>query len=298
LVYAGRFTVDEWVVRGGRDGDEIEISGLSAPKTESLRTKNTKAFENQKLSDIVYKIARQHGLTPEGEIEDIEFERVTQHGERDLAFLKRLADDYGHYFVVKGKTLIFTSRDGLRARASVMMIDRLTEIEQNLKSYELRDADHKAAKKALAKYSHPNKKAVVGADADSAEDLGVVTESGDVLKIDTRSENEDQAGRVAKSRLDEKNAQKITGTLTLVGTPVLVAGSVVELKNFGVFDARYLITQSEHRSERSGYETVIEIERATGKNIENGKKINANSNAAKNGAEYLGEVKADGSVVK
>ncbi|UXN07507.1 phage late control D family protein [Bartonella sp. HY761] len=308
LVYAGKFTIDEWSVSGDSGGDTIEIKGLSAPKTQSLRTKNTKAFETQSLSDIVQKIAKAHGLKVEGEIEDIKLERVTQHGERDLEFLKRLADDYGHYFTVKGNILVFTSRDGLRARDPIYVVDRLAEAAQMLKSYDLSFSDHKAAQKAEVKYSHPQRKALVGQEASSVDDLGVVTSSGDVMKIDVRVENEEQAKRVAKSRLDAKNAQKITGTLNMVGVPTIVAGAVIELKNFGVFDGRYLVVQSEHNSSRSGYEMSADIERATGKNIEDGKKVKNSaktkksgnsasaSNSSTSGVDFLGTVQGDGSV--
>lgn len=305
-VFAGRFTVDEYSVTGDNSGDKITIKSLAAPKTESLRTKNTVAFEDQNLSDIVQKIADKHKLEVEGEIEDIHFDRVTQNGERDLEFLKRLADDYGHYFSVKGKTLVFTSRDGLRARKPVFTVDRTAQLGQLLKTYDLSSADHKAAKKAEIKYSHPRRKSLVGSEASSVDDLGLVTASGDVVKIDARVENEDHAKRVAKSRLDKQNAGKVSGSLTLVGTPILVAGSVIELKNFGLFDGRYLIVKSTHTQSRSGYETSIDIEQATAKNVKDGEAVKKTAkksgNSAKpsvfDDAEYLGTVKEDGSVVK
>lgn len=304
LVFAGEFTIDEWTVTGDSNGDKISIKGLAAPKTQALRTKNTTAFEEQSLSEIVQKIAAKHGLQVEGEIEDLKFQRITQNGERDLEFLKRLADDYGHYFTVKGNNLVFTSRDGLRAREPVFKVDRIADVGQLLKSYDLSFADHKAAKKAEVKFEHPRRKALVGAEASSADDLGVVTSSGDVMKLNVRVEDEEQAKRIAKSRLDQKNAQKVTGTLDLVGTPTAVAGSVIVLKNFGLFDGRYLIVESEHKSERSGYSTSIQIERATDKNIQDGKKIkkkakkSGNAANSSDGVDDLGIVHADGSVTQ
>lgn len=305
-VFAGRFTVDEYSLTGGRSGDRITIKALATSKTEALRTKNTTAFEDQNLSDIVQKIATKHDLKVDGEIEDIHFDRVTQNDERDLEFLKRLADDYGHYFSVKGKILVFTSRDGLRAKKPVFTIDRTIQIGQHVKSYDLSSEDHKAAKKAEIKYSHPRRKTLVGSEASSVDDLGLVTASGDVVKIDARVENEDQAKRVAKSRLDKQNSEKTKGSLTLVGIPILVAGAVVELKNFGLFDGPYLIIKSRHKQSRSGYETSIDVERITDKNVSDGnaakKKTKKKGNSAKpsifDGAEDLGTVQADGSVSK
>lgn len=189
------------------------------------------------------------------------------------------------------KGLSVASRDGLRAREPVMVIDR-TAASQSLKTYELRKADHVASQQATVKYLNPRRKAVVGQSVTSADDLGVMTASGDIVKIDVRVENEIQAKRVAKSRLDKKNAQKMTGRLTFVGTPVLVAGAVVELAGFGVFNGRYLITQSEHKMERSGYETSIDIEYATDKNIKDGK--SAKTMKKGDAIDDLGIIDSDG----
>jgi len=300
-VYAGEFSVDEWSVSGDAGGDKVEIKGLAAPKTKALRTPNTVAYEKTSLAEIVGKIAAKHGLEQEGAIEDISFDRITQNGERDLEFLKRLADDYGHYFTVKGKKLVFTSRNGLRARPPIMVISRIAQAGQMLKSYSLRKADHMAAQKAEVSYQHPQRKALVGAKAGSADDLGIMTASGDIMKVDVRVENEGQAKRVATSRLDSKNAQKWSGELELVGSPQLCAGAVVELADFGVFNGSWLITTSEHHIERSGYETKITIEKASDKNISDGKQartVKSGRTAKDAGAEDLGVINAKGEISK
>lgn len=296
LAPAGKFAVDEWSASGDSSGDTIEIKGLAAPKTSALRTKKSKAYENQSLSDIVDKVASEHGLTVEGDIEDIKFERVTQNGERDLEFLKRMADDYGHYFSVKGDKLVFTSRDGLRSREPVATVNRTEMTGNELISYELSTQDHLAAQKAEVSYAHPRRKALVGNKASSTDDLGVVTSSGDIVKLNVRVENSDQAKRVAKSRLDAKNAPKVSGSLTMVGNPVLVAGAVIELKEFGVFDSRYLITSSQHTSSRTGYQTKLSIERATAKNIKDGKNARKRATKRGNAVDDLGVIDGEGSI--
>lgn len=309
---AGEFTIDEVEAEGDAGGDRMTFKGLAAPKTQALRTPKHEAYEDQSLAEIVEKIAGRHGLTVEGEIEDAQFERVTQNGERDLQFLKRLADDYGHYFTVKGSQLVFTSRDGLRAREPVRTIDRKTWLGQQLKRYRLRTADHVAASKAEVRYHHPQRKQIVGAEASSAEDMGLVTASGDVIKAEVRVENDEQAKRVAKSRLDSRNAGKQTGSLSLVGDPLLVAGSVIALTSFGRYDGRWLVVSSTHRMQRSGYETEIEIERITDKQQADGKagesrrkKKGKSAQAATPasgivgaGVVDMGRVNADGSVTR
>ncbi len=139
---AGTFSVDESSASGDANGDTFDFKGLSAAKTKELRTEKHKAYEKQSLSDVVNKIASEHGLQMEGEIEDIDFERITQNGESDLAFLKRLADDYGHYFKVSSDKSVCTSRDALRSSEPARVYDRLETGENRaIKSYTLRDAD-------------------------------------------------------------------------------------------------------------------------------------------------------------
>jgi Phage protein D len=280
LVYAGEFTVSEDEAEGDTSGDTVNFKGLAAPNSQALRTKNHTAYEQQSLKEIVNKVAQKHNLKVEGEIEDIQFERVTQNGERDLEFLKRLADDYGHYFTVKGGRLVFTSRDGLRARDPVRILDLEQGPGAEIIRYSLKNSDYKAAQKAKVKYHHAKRKKIVGAEASTVDDLGLTTASGDVVKIDVRVENTEQARRVAKSRLDKKNAAKVSGEFELVGDPLLVAGQVIELKNFGKWDGRWLITKSKHSMKRSGYTTAISIERITDKQRENGKAIRSKAKKA------------------
>jgi len=298
LVYAGEFTVSEDEAEGDASGDSVNFKGLAAPNSQALRTDNHTAYEEQSLKEIVDKIAQKHGLTVEGEIEDIKFERVTQNGERDLEFLKRLADDYGHYFTVKGDKLIFTSRDGLRARDPVRIIDLGKEPGCEIIRYSLKNSDYQAAQKLKVKHHHTKRKKIVGAEASTADDLGIMTASGDVVKIDVRVENTEQARRVAKSRLDKKNAAKVSGEFELVGDPVLVAGQVIELKGFGKWDGRWLVTKSKHAMKRSGYITEISIECITDKQRKDGEAIKKKTGGSSGDVDDLGVMGADGKLTK
>ena len=281
---AGEFTVDEDGADGDAGGDTADFRGLAAPKTKELRTEKHKAYEKQSLSEIVGKIAGEHGFQLEGEIEDLDYERITQNGERDLAFLKRLAEETGHFFTVKGQKLVFTSRNALRAAEPVRTFDRVTDFRQTLTRYSLRNADHVAATKAEVRYLHPRRKKVIKGDASSADDLGLMTNSGDVVKLDVRVEDEAQAERLAKSKLDQKNSPKYSGTLYMVGDPQIVAGVVIALTSFGNKSGKYLVTQSTHRMVRGGYTTSVEIEGLTDKQASDGKAASASSKTKKSGA--------------
>lgn len=301
LVPAGDFTVDESSAEGDTSGDTVDFKGLSAPKTKDLRTEKHRAFEDQSISDIVGKVADEHGFELEGEIEDLDYERKTQNGERDLAYLKRLAEETGHFFTVKGKKLVFTSRNTLRSAEPVRIFDRVSDIGQTLLRYSLRDADHVAATKAEVRYMHPQRKKVIRGDASSADDLGLITNSGDIVKLDVRVENDQQAERIAKSRLDEKNSPKYAGTLDLVGDPYVVAGVVIALTSFGNKSGKYLVKSSKHAMRRGGYVTTLDIEGLTDKQASDGKAASSSPKTKKNGSSAgaapsssLGVMGADG----
>jgi hypothetical protein len=84
--------------------------------------------------------------------------------------------------------------------------------------------------------------------------------NGDVLKINSRCENKEQAIIIAQVALATKNASKIEGTLSLIGTPDLVAGNNIEIKGIGNFSGKYHLTQVKHSIDKtSGYTTNLEV---------------------------------------
>ena len=82
---------------------------------------------------------------------------------------------------------------------------------------------------------------------------------GDTLKITERCENKQQALLKAKAALAKGN-NTIEGSIDLVGTPSLIAGLNIELKDLGYFSGKYHITQTRHFIDRtSGYGTSLEV---------------------------------------
>jgi len=256
LMPAGRFEVDEPEAAGGRDGDSLTFRALSAAVTSALRTKRTKAYENQPLSAIAGEVAGRNGLSVVGTIDDVAFQRVTQRRERDLQFLQRLAEDSGHYFTVKGQSCVFTSRAAVAGAASVRSFDLAPG--SGIVTWRLKEPTHRTYSMAKAQYLDPVKKQLITVEA---EDLRIAT--GDTLNLDERVEDEAQARRLASSRLAAANDGAKSGSFSLVGDETLVAGQVVELgATFGQYAGRWLIQSSRHRFTRGGYTTDIELKGA------------------------------------
>ena len=251
MVPIGTFFVDKPSAKGGRGGDTFSTSGQSAPVNKAIRTKKTRAFESQKLGDTVRKVAGELGMEVVGTPPDIRFDRISQRRETDLAFLKRLAEDYGCFFKVAGKKIIFMPRSEVYGRAAIRTI---AKGQREIISYTLNYEAAKTASKAKASYYDGNQKKKIEVEVEDKE-----VKSGDTLRIDDRVENEGQAKALAKSKLQKANLKQWTANFTLVGDPLLLAGQNVQLSGYGKWDRKYSITKARHQLTRSGLTTAVEM---------------------------------------
>src|SRR5207245_1433545 len=107
LLPCGEFQIDE-DEHTNEAGDVVVIKALAAGVNDELRTKRSLAHEQASLRDVAQKVALRHGLQLIGQGgDDIRFERIHQHHETDLGFLRRLAHAYGYSFSVRGRQLVF-----------------------------------------------------------------------------------------------------------------------------------------------------------------------------------------------
>lgn len=253
LVPCGTFQIDEPNARLSRGGDTFSFRGVSAPVTKSVRSTRSRRFENQSLKQVAEKIASVHGFEIVGTPPQILFEQLAQRRERDLEFLSRLSADFGVYFSVKGSKLVFVKREELHEREPVYLIRAGSD---DYETIDLKRGSDKTYSKAKATYFDGNEKKKIDVEL---EDKRV--KNGDTLRIDDRVENVGQAQALAKSRLQQANLQKQTGSGVLVGNPLLLAGNKFELdEGFGKWTGEYLIKSSRHHIVRGqGYGLNIEF---------------------------------------
>lgn len=267
LLPCGAFEIDE--IEFAQPPATVTIRALATGVKKSVRTRVGRAYENTTLAAIAGRIAKRNHLTLTGKIRDIRIDRVTQYQERDVAFLARLAREYGYAFKIVGSKLVFTElgdlRDG-KAAATLKVTD--------LKSISLRDKIKGVYNEAKVKYHNPKTKKLVvyGVKGDQVAEVGQTTvvskkhsgqsASGDTLKLSTRSGSKAAAQAKAKAALDKSNLQQTGGTLTVIGNPKLVAGNTVQLVDCGRLSGKYLIESARHRLDRSGgYTTELEVKR-------------------------------------
>ena len=245
----GMFEVDEIEVSG--PPGEITIRAQSAIITKDLRlTKRTKAWENTSFQAISQEIANRAGLTLLFDGEDVQFKRIDQTNESDLAFLKRLCEKTGYYLKVAGEKLIISQET---FKNGGPLAGKLKPGE--LISWSFTDKTHRIYKKCRVSYWDPQKKQVLVHEEEDPD----APDTGEVLVINERVEGLSQAIALAKKRLAMKNRFKTEGEVRLPGRPNLVAGVSIELENFGVLSGKYAVEESRHEFSRSGYITVLKL---------------------------------------
>lgn len=248
LMPCGDFELDEaeWT----SPPDVVTLKGLAAGITPALRTENTVAYEGQTLRQVAETVAMRHRLQVTGTIDDIRIERITQLKQRDLAFLKALAEEYDHVFSIRGDQLVFHRVADLDAAAADVTLDRA-----DLSRISIRDKTRQVYGAAEVRYHNPVTRELLAHEVAAATPV-----TGDTLKVTVRAENQAQADAKAKAALAQANRSEAKGTIDMIGEPRLVGGSNLTLTGCGRFDGKWAIERSTHSIDRSkGYTTSIEI---------------------------------------
>ena len=97
--------------------------------------------------------------------------------------------------------------------------------------------------------------------AGAVDNFGKV-EPVDVLEIKSRVENKQQAEAKAKSALHKNNSRECTGSMSMPGNPLIIAGNNFELTGMGTLSGINHIISSKHTIDSSGgYITTCEVKR-------------------------------------
>lgn len=251
-LHCGEFELDNPCFEGPPLTVTLKASSIKA--TAAIKNeKKTKAWEGYSLKSIGQEIANNAGYKYLYELSDIhQIERVEQVTQSDLPFLQKLCKDYGVALKVTDKQIVLFDQSDYEKKPVVKTISLN---DSGLKSYSFSagTAD-KAYKACTIKYTNPNNKKTIKVTYKSPD----ITE-GEILEIRSKKvSNEADALKLAKKKLRDKNKGEYTCKLTLDGDVGLVSGLTVELKDFGVMDGRWIISNAEHNV-TGGYEINISL---------------------------------------
>jgi hypothetical protein len=263
MLDCGKFTVDEIEMSG--PPDVVSIRALASSISSPVRTKNSKAYEKQTLRQIANEIANKYGYkvvdnnSDKQALDDIKIDRITQSRETDLAFLKRVADDYGIMFSLRDTNLVFSSIYDIEKTEPSGEIDR-----KNLMSYSVKDKATAVYKEAVVKHKSSKQNKVVESNVPTkfmygGSGGGPDTKSEDTLEVRVKAEDKSQAEKKARAKLHKANSKEKEGSFALIGNPYFVAGNNFTLTGMGRLSGVWNVLKSTHKIDRSGgYTTDIE----------------------------------------
>ena len=252
--HAGMFEVDEVSCTFGPS--QADIKAVSIPDNNTLRgVEHTKVWEKATLQKVCKDIADscQLELSYEPDYE-VNYDRVEQSEESDLAFLTKLCRDAGLALKIYNEKLVIFDESVYEQAVPVLTISATqSDLSGGTRFIrKLRDT----YKACHVKYQRGEDKQLIEFTF-SAPDKS----EGKILQVKEEVSSIAEAERLAKKRLREKNCEEVTGSFNCIGNPSLVASSTVNVVGFGAFDGKYIITRAQHDISSSGYRCSVDIRR-------------------------------------
>ena len=246
----GKFEVDE--ITNSGPPNEAKIKLISIPTASNLRgIEKTRAWEKAKLSQILKDVAEGANMEQHFDAKD---DPVLERSEQtDLSFLQKLCKDAGLALKVTDNTVVIFDIAEYEKADPVMTIKKK---QQSLISFDCKTTIHNIYKACHVKYKHSQKDKMIEftfTDPNRKE--------GQILQINQKVDSVEEAEKLAKKKLHEKNLEETSASLTMIGNFALLASNTVELSGFHKYDGKYLIKQSTHDIGTGGYTTKIELRR-------------------------------------
>lgn len=253
LLDCGTFQIDSIALNG--PPSKVTIKGTSLPSSSTVRAvKKSKAWEQIKLSAIANQIASANKMKSYFSSDyDPLYTRKEQAAESDIVFLQRLCKDAGISLKVTNNTIILFDEAEYEKKPAVMTIKNG---EGNVTSYSFSDGTSDTAYSSChVCYTNPQ----TGAKIEYTYTPRIDNPStGEVLEINEKVNNREEARKLAMKRLRQKNKERFSASFKLIGNTSLVAGVTVNVEGWGCFDGKYIVEQSAH-TVSNGYTTQIKL---------------------------------------
>lgn len=248
----GTFEIDGIDVSG--PPTKVTVKSTSIPYTSTLRMeKKSRAWENITLKGIGEQIAGESRMSLMYEAEENPtFKRKEQIQTSDIKFLQELCHAAGMALKVTTMKIVIYDAAKYDAKPAVKTFHFGGK---EILSYKLGTSlTDTAYTSCHVSYSDPDSKETIEYTYTPDSSIG----TGQVLEVNEKVRNTEEAKRLAKKRLREKNTQEYTASLKVVGDVSLVAGITVKLKGFQKFDKKYKVTQAKH-SLTGGYTVDLSL---------------------------------------
>lgn len=265
--HVGTFEIDE--IEMNMPPSTVQIKSVSVISDSSLRgVKKNRTWEKISIWKCADDIAKENGIACDWYCkENPNLDHVEQSDESDLEFLRKITKDAGFCLkVTPDKIIIIDEQKQEEGEAKITFVkpgtEEKTESEESdsdtltvnkFFNYKLTAKTRDIYKACHVKYKKGKKKEVIEATFTAPDKT-----DGKTLEVNEQVENVAEAERLAKKKLREQNKNEVTASFSLYGDFNFAAGVLVELKNFGKFDGKYIITKASHKL-GGGYTTALDL---------------------------------------
>lgn len=285
------------IVKKKSGGTTLRVEGIAKSalmdKDHKVRT-----FENKRRSDVVRDVAREEGYSGSSlflQETDQVFDVISQNGESNARFLRRLAKREGFVFYVDDSGLhwhdeefdsqpthvltYFTDPD----RGDVLDFSFESDLARQPGKIKVKGTDPKTKKTFEVEGSDSaTKRTDLGDEIEVMVDprTGVEKRMATEVVRHTAARTEAEAKREADARFKAASRRRVKLNLQIVGDPSITAKRVIEVRGLGQYlSGKWYVKTSKHTVSGSGYVQSLECKRG---GVGKGKK---QSEAAKNRKE-------------
>lgn len=192
----GTFYVDEPTF----EDHKLTLKCLALPLDQNIRDqKNSVAWENVTLKELVMQIANKHEMNAEIYAENVFFERLDQNKETDLAFINRVVKEIGLNMKVSDDKIIIFDDEEMEKNDTIEVFNIK---DYRIRSFSLKKKNKEIYDKVEVSYYDPDKKKVV-------KEI-ITKEELDKRNEVTTGDSEEKESKNKDSKKNNKKSQKKT----------------------------------------------------------------------------------------
>ena len=201
----GTFYVDEPTF----EDHKLTLKCLALPLDQNIRDqKNSVAWENITLKELVTQIANKHEMNAEIYAENVFFERLDQNQETDLAFINRVIKEIGLNMKVSDDKIIIFDDEEMEKNDTIEIFNIK---DYRIRSFSLKKKNKEIYDKVEVSYYDPDKKKVVK-EIITKEELDkrnqVTTEEKESKSKDSKKTNKKSQKKASKKPIKKVKSKK------------------------------------------------------------------------------------------
>ena len=264
ITHLGKFEIDEVTCNGSPA--TAQIKAVSVVGNSSLRSqKRNHTWEKVTLRKIAEDIASRNGQTLIWDCdENPEIDHVEQASQTDLTFLMKLCDDQGLCIKVTPEQLIIFDEYKYELKEPLITVYKpgtgaaggkdiiLTWVS----NWDFRNKTRDIYDKCIVKSQQGKKKETITGEFAAPN---TPSDTKKILYINHQVKDIAEAQRLAKKKLREANKEKVTGSFTTIINYNFSAGITLDLRGFGKFDGKYIITKVNHSISTNDSKTTVDV---------------------------------------